>query len=70
MSDEKIRVYVVSGGPQDLGELYLESIQEVAEMIKVDCEETPESEVEEQEWTITVKLMTREELEALPEYEF
>jgi len=70
MSDLKIRVYVVSGGPQDLGKLYLESILKVAEIIKVDCEETPESEVEEQEWTITVKLMTREELEALPEYDF
>lgn len=70
MSDEKIRVFNLSGGPQDLGELSLDTIEQVVEMIKQDMEETDDSEVEELKWTITINLMTRKEYEDLPEYPF
>lgn len=70
MSDEKIRVFQLGGGPQDLGELSLDTMEQVVEMIKQDIEETNDSEIEEYEWTISIKLMTRDEYNNLPEYDF
>ena len=66
----KTRVFVLSGGPQDLSLLYLSSMEQVAEMIDGDLDNVTDVEIEEIEYTIGVKLMTQEEFDNLPEYEF
>jgi len=68
--EEKLTMYVLSGGPQDLSDLYLPSMDEVAGFIKTDLEACDGKDTEELEWTVGIKLMTQKEIDDLPEYQF
>jgi hypothetical protein len=69
MADKK-RVYVLSGGPNDLGELYLISLKDVQSTIDSDLDGVSDEEIKEVEYTLTVTLMTQKEIDDLPEYEY
>lgn len=67
---DKFKMYLLSGGPQDLSHLYLPSLKEVADFVEADIAEMQADELEELEYTIEIKLMTQKEIDDLPEYDF
>lgn len=71
MSEEaKLRMYVLSGGPQDLSNLHLTSLRQAYDMMYEELSEVPNAEIEEMQYTLEVKLMTQKEIDDLPDYEF
>jgi len=70
MEKDLKRVYVLSGGPQDLENLYLFSLEDVLGFIQTDLEEITDIEADGESYSIEVKLMTQKQMDDLPEYHF
>lgn len=68
--EETKRVYILSGGPQDIEDLYLMNLDDVIGFIKTDLAEINDAEATGESYTIEVCLMTQKQIDDLPEYEF
>ena len=67
---EKQRVYVLSGSPSDLSKLYLETTYQLTDAIEFEVDSCSDDELPECLFQISVVLMTRKQIDNLPEYEY
>ena len=67
---KKIKVYSVWCDHTDRSGIQANNLQMVADIIEGDITTFPESELKEVEYKIKIQLMTQEEYDALPEYEY